>query len=59
MRLETEITMIYKKYSKEIRDAHSKILNLEKIYKSRASGDQVKIKESILKILEEAANDNK
>lgn len=59
MRLETEITMIYKKYSKNIREAHSKILSVEKTYKNRTSSDKEEIMKRVLKILEETVNDNK
>lgn len=59
MRLETEITLIYKNYDKSIRDAHSKLLSLEKTYKNRTSKDKEIIMQRIMKILEDATNDNK
>ena len=59
MRLETEITLIYKKYSKEIREAHSKVLSLEKTYRNRTNKDKEIIKQRIIKIVGDTCNDNK
>lgn len=59
MDLRTEITVIYKQYSESIKDAHMKVLALEKNHKTRTSSDKEEIIKKIMKILEEATIDNK
>lgn len=58
-KLNEEILEIYKNYDKSIRDAHLKILALEKHYKNRTSKDNEVILNKILEYVGESSDDNK
>ncbi|MGL4991752.1 MAG: hypothetical protein ACRCX8_04175 [Sarcina sp.] len=49
---------IYKKYGKDMMEAHRQLLMLEKRYKLRTGNDNKIISEKIYKIIDEVINDN-
>ncbi|MGL4450604.1 MAG: hypothetical protein ACRCTZ_05375 [Sarcina sp.] len=52
------IHSIYKKYGKDMMEAHSQLLSLEKRYKLRTSSDNKIISDKIRRIVDEVINDN-
>lgn len=57
-KMHTGVTRIYMKHNKSMREAHSKLLNLEKVYKVRLAKDNTIVIDKILKIVEDVVNDN-
>ena len=57
MRMKTKITLLYKKYPKNIRDAYMKIIALEANHKSRSSKENEDIQKRIEAIIKEASNE--
>ncbi|MDY6228883.1 MAG: hypothetical protein SPH93_14700 [Clostridium sp.] len=58
MNVRDKMLETYNKYDKEIREAHMKIVQIEKIYKNKTRKENENIIESILEIIEEVTNDN-
>lgn len=58
MDIRKRVTDTYMNYEEKIRKAHTKIIQLEKSYKSRTRKEDDIIIENILTIIEEATDDN-
>lgn len=58
MSLKTKVSDTYNKYDKFIREAHMKIIQLEKVNKNRTSKENDAILKEIDKIIEEVLHDN-
>lgn len=54
MRIETKITTTLMKYPKNIRDAYMKILQLEKVHKTRTAKENDEVLKRINVIIQEA-----
>lgn len=59
MNLHAKIHVIYAGHKKSIRDAHMKILQLERIHANRTAKENEQVFKKIINIIEEAADDNK
>lgn len=54
MRIETKITTTLLKYPKSIRDAYMKILQLEKVHKTRTAKENEEVLNRINAVIQEA-----
>ena len=57
MRLETRITVLLGKYPKNVRDAYMKIIQLERVHKTRTARENEEVQKRIEKIIQEATNE--
>lgn len=58
MDIRNRVLDTYMKYDKNIREAHMKIVQIEKVHKNRTHKENEGIIDNILEIIEEVANDN-
>lgn len=58
MDVREQVIDTYMKYTQKVRDAHTKIIQLEKSYKSRTRKEDENIIDNIVRIIEEVADDN-
>ena len=57
MRLEARITVLLSKYPKNVRDAYMKIIQLERVHKTRTARENEEVQKRIEKIIQEATDE--